>query len=353
MASYLPRDRAAADGPLAPATTVITRGTLVEVTTASATLGFGPERSLESRLAGTVTALPAIGSTVGRGKPLFRIDDKPVVLFFGPLPAYRELTAGHAALPVDGPSGSPGNPSTTGDTREAPVPATKGADVKQFEQNLAALGYAGFTVDDDYTPQTAAAVRRWQKDLGLAQTGDVELGRVFYADGPVRVATHKATVGAVAAGPLLTYTGTRRLVTASLKEHDKELAKVNTKVTVSLPNGKEVPGTVVSVQTPTEDQASPGQEPTLDVVVALKDQASVNGLDDGQARVRFVVQERKDVLMVPVGALLALAEGGYGLQVINGASSQVVSVSTGLFANGNVEVSGVGIREGMVVGMAQ
>src|SRR5258705_6138831 len=30
VASYRPRDRAAADGPLAPATTVITRGTLVE-----------------------------------------------------------------------------------------------------------------------------------------------------------------------------------------------------------------------------------------------------------------------------------------------------------------------------------
>ena len=319
-AVWFPAGRPSAAGPPAPATTTITRGTLVEVTIASGALAFGPEQAAQSRLTGTVTALAPIGSTVDRGGSLFRIDDTPVVLMFGTLPAYRELTAGHTADPV---TGTVPVPVRTGAAPPAAVPASKGADVRQFEENLSALGYTGFTVDDTYNQQTATAVRRWQKDLGLPQTGSVELGRVFYAPGAVRVATQQTTAGAVASGPVLTYTGTARLVTASIKQHDQNVAKPQTKVTVELPNGKEVAGTVQSVNPPAADQAGGGggQEPMLDVVVALDDQASVNGLDDGPARVTFVVQRKEDVLMVAVGALLALAEGGYGLQVIEGSSS--------------------------------
>ncbi len=44
-------------------------------------------------------------------------------------------------------------------------------DVEQFEANLAALGYVGFDVDEDFTSNTAAAVERWQEDRGLEETG--------------------------------------------------------------------------------------------------------------------------------------------------------------------------------------
>jgi len=133
------------------------------------------------------------------------------------------------------------------------------------------------------------------------------------------------------------------------------VAQPQTKVTVELPNGKQVPGTVQSINPPgAGDQTlGAGQEPTLDVVVALDGQNSVNGLDDGPARVTFVVRRKENVLMVAVGALLALAEGGYGLQIIEGGSSHIVAVTTGLFANGNVEVSGPAITAGLVVGMAR
>ena len=87
--------------------------------------------------------------------------------------------------------------------------------------------------------------------------------------------------------------------------------------------------------------------------MSLIDPESVSGVDDGPVNVRLVVGERKDVLVVPVGALLALAEGGFGLEIIDGVSSRVVAVEAGLFASGNVEVSGPAIAEGMTVGMAQ
>jgi hypothetical protein len=68
----------------------------------------------------------------------------------------------------------------------------------------------------------------------------------------------------------------------------------------------------------------------------------------------FTARERKGVLVVPVGALVALAEGGFGLQVIEaGGANRYLAVTTGLFANGKVEVEGAGLAEGMAVGMAQ
>jgi multidrug efflux system membrane fusion protein len=64
-----------------------------------------------------------------------------------------------------------------------------------------------------------------------------------------------------------------------------------------------------------------------------------------------VAGEREDVLTVPVAALLALREGGYGVEVVEGTSTRIVAVDTGLFAGGRVEVTGEGLTEGMTVGM--
>jgi membrane fusion protein, multidrug efflux system len=358
-----PAPPSAGDGPQM-STTTISRQNLTEVATVPADLGFGPPQTVESRLTGTVTALAGVGSVVNRGHELFRVDDMPVVLMYGTLPAYRDLTAGH---PAGG--GAPGTtgPGTGGATATDPgagepaaaVPATKGADVRQFEANLKALGYSGFTVDETYTDQTAQAVRRWQKDLGLEQTGVVELGRVIYRPGPVRVAKHEVTVGSQTGGPVLTTTGTARLVTAHLPQRDQALARVNAKVTVVLSSGREIPGTVQSVAASSGDSASggdsagTGQESSLDAVVSLDDPDQAADAGDGLAQVEFTVQQRKDVLAVPVGALLALAEGGYGLQILDGRSWRIVAVTTGLFADGKVEVSGPELRAGLTVGLAQ
>jgi multidrug efflux pump subunit AcrA (membrane-fusion protein) len=65
----------------------------------------------------------------------------------------------------------------------------------------------------------------------------------------------------------------------------------------------------------------------------------------------FIASERKNVLTVPVAALLALAEGGYGVQVVDGATTRIVTVETGLFADGKVEITGGGLTPGTTVGM--
>jgi hypothetical protein len=62
-------------------------------------------------------------------------------------------------------------------------------------------------------------------------------------------------------------------------------------------------------------------------------------------KVGVTTGSRKGVLAVPVNALLALAEGGYGVRLTDG-TGRIVVVSTGLFARGMVEVSGDGLTEG-------
>ncbi|MEV4642327.1 peptidoglycan-binding protein [Actinoplanes sp. NPDC049548] len=326
--------------PPPPATTTITRQTLVDVVTANGKLANGPEQPLESRLQGTVTALPAVGATIARGQSLFRIDERPVVLFYGGVPAYRRLTAGRVAVAAD---------PRTGRAAQPAIAASAGKDVEQFERNLRALGYGGFTVDEQYSAQTADAVRRWQRDLGLPRTGVVELGRVFYAPGRIRVGSVKAILGAVPQGPVLTYTSTKQRVTATLGPQDRAVARTGGKVTVVLPSGRRIPGTVESVRSRADDQEG-GGEPGLEVVVAP---TGVGGRDEGPVRVEFPGESRKNVLAVPVGALLALAEGGYGLEVLGDGPAHIVTVRSGLFAAGRVEVSGPGIRAGLTVGMAQ
>ena len=58
---------------------------------------------------------------------------------------------------------------------------------------------------------------------------------------------------------------------------------------------------------------------------------------------QFSTRTRKGVLAVPVGTLLALSGGGYAVQLPGG---RLVPVRTGLFAKGQVEISGSGIGPG-------
>jgi peptidoglycan hydrolase-like protein with peptidoglycan-binding domain len=310
---------------LPPATSEITRQTLVDTQTESGELGYGDSVTVNGKLPGTLTSLPAPGSAVRRGQALYRVDNAPVVLLYGALPAYRTLSLG-----------------------------AKGADVEQFERNLYALGYRGFTVDGTFSATTAAAVRKWQKALGLPQTGAVEPGRVHYATGAVRVDAQRAVVGdATGPGvPLLTTTGSQKLVSIDLNVADQRLAKTGSRVTLKLPDGKTVPGKIIRTLTVIKPaEGNTAARTVIRVTVAADSEDSLAGLDQATVDIAFTASQRERVLTVPVAALLALAEGGYGVQVVDGDSSRVVAVRTGLFAGGRVEVTGDGLAEGMTVGM--
>jgi hypothetical protein len=316
---------AAGASTLPPATATVTRGTLLATEDVDGKLGFGDATTISTQAHGTITALPALGSTVKHGQALFRVDDKPIILLYGRQPLYRRLVNGG-----------------------------EGADVAEFEKELAALGYTGFTVDDQYTSATAAAVENWQDDLGVDKTGTVELGQVVFAAGPIRISELTAGLGDNAGGAVLKYTSTTRTVSVDLDVAKQDLAKVGAAATVELPNGTTVPGKVSAVGTvATTTPASAGQDATttVEVDVSVSDQSKLGSYDEAPVSVTLVSDKRENVLTVPVAALLALAEGGYGVQVVENGQTRIVAVKTGLFASNKVEITGDGIAEGTVVGM--
>jgi peptidoglycan hydrolase-like protein with peptidoglycan-binding domain len=324
---------------LPPATAGVTRTTLVETKTVTGTLGYGDAVPVDAVGEGTLTWIAAIGSSVERGEPLFKIDQLPVVVLYGALPLYRTLREG-----------------------------VEGVDVRQLEENLSRLGYREFTVDDTFTASTADAVRSWQAKLGLVATGAVEPGQVVFTPGTVRVAAHVARVGAIAAraegggATVLSYTGTTRVVTVDLKVADQALAAKGEKVGVTIPGGKRLTGTITKIGTvaaapepataePPGDGAPVAADARIAVTVHIPDQAALGRLEAAPVDVDFVSQRRAGVLTVPIAALLALPKGGYGVEIVEGSTTRIVGVNTGLFAAGRVEIKGDGIKEGMKVGM--
>lgn len=301
----------------------ITRETLIDRENHDGSLGHGDSSTITGRAAGTITWLPAAGSTIARGKALYRIDNEPVVLLYGKLPAYRELRSG-----------------------------TEGADVLQFERNLWALGLRGFTVDDEYTSASASAVREWQDDLGVPETGRVDNGRIAYAASSIRVEALTSQNGAdVQPGTeLFTVTGTRLVATVELDMDSQRLARRGAAVDVTLPDDKTVSGKITGVTTTVQEGQGDQPDSTLiKVTVGFTD--APQGLDDASVTIGFTTTRREDVLTVPVAALLARAEGGYGVQVVEGDATRIVAVETGLFADGKVEIEGAGLAPGMKVGM--
>lgn len=315
------RPVAAPQAPDTPVTAAVKRMDLAAKETLTGELGYGTEHSLTGHRPGTVTAVPAQGAVLDRGASVYQVDARPIVLFLGTLPLYRTVAAG----------------------------MTDGPDVKLVEENLRDLGYRGFGAPDTtFTTATETAIKKWQKAIGVDQTGVIELGDVVVTPTPVRVSSVTAALGADANGEVLKYTDTTRWVTVDLTETQKSLAVVGAKVTLTV-NGKPVPGTVRTVvpATPTDSRDPNGQNSAAyTATVSIDDVAAIGAADAGPVDVVVTSAEKKGVLAVPVGALLALAEGGYAVELPTG---KLVAVTTGLFANGMVEVSGQGLTEGMKV----
>jgi len=62
--------------------------------------------------------------------------------------------------------------------------------------------------------------------------------------------------------------------------------------------------------------------------------------------VSIVSAQARGVLAVPVSALVALAGGGYAVEVAHGGAVRLVAVQTGLFSQTLVQVSGAGLTVG-------
>jgi peptidoglycan hydrolase-like protein with peptidoglycan-binding domain len=320
----------------ATATTEIKRQDLVETDTVDGTLGYSDERTVVNRLPGTVTWTPAVGNVVRVNRPLYEVDGRKVYLLDGSYPVYRPLTAGLA-----------------------------GKDVLQLERNLRALGFdedRAMRVDRTWDAGTTAAVRGWQRSKGIADTGAIEAGRVVFQPGGRRVATLSADTGSPAASgapddqqsppALMTTTSTKRIVTVDLETTQYSLADKGASVLVEMPDGNKVAGTITRVgrvaEKPPPSAEDSDPPATIELTIRLERRSGV-ALDQAPVDVELEKKRARDVLTIPVTALLARQGGTFAIEVRDGNRRRTVPVKTGLYTDGDVEISGPGLRAGMTI----
>jgi peptidoglycan hydrolase-like protein with peptidoglycan-binding domain len=329
-------------------TAPVVRTDLTNTVQVSGSLGYAGSFTIVDELQGTAyTALPAPGRVVRRGQRLYEIDGSPVVLFYGRRPPWRTLALG----------------------------VTDGPDVAQLDANLIALGYAtpaALPVSDTFSAATAYAVQRWQAARGLPVTGIVPAGQVAYAPGPLRVDTVTPALGgpATPGATVLTATSPQPVVQAALPVGQEYLVAKGDQVSVVLPDGTTADGAVASrSQVATAGSGGPpggpppgqpasgppagggpgGPGATVELTIRLVHPRVAGNLDQAPVTVNIVAARARNVLAVPVNALIALAGGGYAVAVPQGGGQHLVAVRTGLFSATLVQVSGTGLRPGMPV----
>jgi len=299
-----------------PATATVAKRTLARSETVGGSLGYGDIVPVPAAPGGRgmVTWLPAVGDVLERGDTVYRVDQRRIPLLYGSIPLYRTLSTG-----------------------------SKGEDVRQLERNLSALGYTGFTVDDRFTGSTATAVRRWQSDLGRTKTGRIEIGDAVVSSGARRVAELATQTGTAAAGILLKWTGTTRVVHVDLSTDYADLVRPGATATVELPDGGTAAAKVTDIGTPTS--TAKGDGATLPVELTVTDQRKLGRYQVAKVKVELAAETHRDVLAVPVDALVARPGGGYA--VVSG--GRYLAVRTGIFAESYVEISGAGVVAGLTV----
>ncbi|MDX6679130.1 MAG: hypothetical protein QOE31_3182 [Solirubrobacteraceae bacterium] len=164
-----------------------------------------------------------------------------------------------------------------------------------------------------------------------------------------------SAAGSSTANTLMTTTSSRRVVTVALPTTKSALAKLGQRVTVKLPSGSDVHGPISSVgkvatsaSTTSGTTSSTPTEATIKVTIRLLE--SRGSLDQAPVTVRFEQSRRKNVLAIPVTALLARPGGTFAVQVVEaGGTRRTVPVQTGLYTSGYVEIDGAGLRPGMHV----
>jgi len=306
-------------------TAQVTRGTVTERVQVPGELGYDEASTIGYQgPPGVLTSTAATGSTVDRGGPLYAVANQSTRLLLGTVPAYRAFEAGMS----DGP------------------------DVAELEQNLAALGLQPGTVDQHFSSSTAAAIRRWQATWGLPaaqRTGALPFGSVTFSPAPVRVAGVATSVGdTVAPGTaVLSVSSSARVVSAQVSVDQQQLVHVGDQVQVSLTGLPPVRGSVTRVGrvavAPTQGNGGGGQgqpgPPSVTVIVAVTLPAAAADLDQAPVLVAIATQTHRDVMLVPVVALLARPGGGYQVRLADG---RYVQVQPGLFDStaSTVEVTG-------------
>lgn len=276
----------------ATATVEVTRQTLTETAETTGTVGHGEPAELPIESHGIVTWAPTQDDILIVGDTALRIDNRPVTLAAGTTPLYRELR-------LVG--------SSERDEAGDRLGHQTGSDVAQLQQFLLDEGFdddANLEVDADFGPSTKRAVEDWQEAVGHPATGRVDRSQLVFIDGDLVVeqapAVGQPFSGLTVSTPARTVTAT---VTAAKRSFFVEGATVNLES-----DGTHLAGTV----TDATRGRSPDGTTTYEIEISI-DEELADGVETVDVTATKIIAT--DVLTVPVRALLALAEGGWAVEV--------------------------------------
>ena len=232
-----------------------------------------------------------------------------------------------------------------------------GTDVSQLENGLSAQGFDPGAVDGAFTAETQRALIDWQQSVGMETDGVVNVGEVIFLPDSIRIAAVNVTVGSSVnpGAAVLATSSNQSIVAIALAARDQGLLAEGDQVTVVLPNDVETPATVAFVAAlATVSGAGQEQQATFEVLIELDDGSEAAGFDEAPVDVLVITDQRQGALAVPVSSLLALAEGGYAVEVDRGnGQTALVPVDPGMYADGYVEIDAEGLQPGDRVVMAR
>jgi hypothetical protein len=307
---------AAAHGPAAD-TAEVEKGKLSAMVSQAGTLTYrarsdGSPYVVVNQARGTYTGLPGNGDKIRCGGVLYRVDDRPVVMLCGAVPAFRALRVG-----------------------------TEGRDVRQLNRNL----HVGGTT---FTARTEHALRRLQRERGQAVTGRLDLGEAVFLPEAVRLAKVTGELGGPArpGTPVLSATSDELRVQVNLDPSQQREVERGDRAQITLPGNTPVSGRVAGFGRVA--QAPPGQgaqaaDATIPTFIDLDDPAKADGLDQAPVDVDITTKGVADALSVPVTALVGRSGGGFAVEVLRGGGRrELVAVTLGLFdaGGGRVQVEG-------------
>ena len=301
-----------------PSTATVQRGKLSAMVSLDGTLTYrarsdGAPYAVINGASGTYTRLPDAGDEVDCGDVLYRVDDRPVLLLCGTVPAYRDLAHGD-----------------------------KGRDVRQLNRNLHRPAGRRFTKG------TKKALERLQRAKGLPATGKLDVGDAVVLPGPARIATVSGVLGAAArpGARVAQATSDTLHVQVDLDASQQGEVKVGDRAQITLPGNTSVKGKVGRLgpvaRAPAGQSAGAGVA-TIPAYIGLDAPKKARGLDGAPVRVDVRTKGVEDALNVPVLALVGRSGGGFSVEVVRDDGRRaLVAVKLGLFdtSAGRVQVEG-------------
>jgi hypothetical protein len=265
------------------------------------------------------------GSAVGPGQVIIEVAGRPMFVFQGTYPAYRDL-----------------------------APGESGPDVAQLQAGLGALGYSiGSDSSGVFGAGTSAAVTAFYHTIGYSvpkapaapkggKAAMVPLSEfMFVPSFPVTVVSLGAAIGHTASGSLVTLSLGRPGIKGQLNPADAGLVRPGMAVTITdTVTGKSRRGTVVSISQQAKSKGSISGGIYLPMKIHPSKPLPASLVGQNLSLTISAAHSNGPVLTVPEAAVFASADGGTYVSKVTGQHSQVkVPVQIGITGAGLVQVT--------------